>query len=171
MQPKDIALAVTAVSAISLGLAVYQRAPDRVWNRLFAMHATGGGIWTFLNYLLETAKTPGEAGLWLRLTHPVVAMVICTCVDFAWTFPERIEYVRPGRRIVLYALGLLFGVTALHPALIHSITLKPDMVIVQGDTTTAFSGALTAFYHRIPAGHVEAGLRTAAEGGFFKEVP
>jgi UDP-N-acetylglucosamine 2-epimerase (non-hydrolysing) len=37
---------------------------------------------------------------------------------------------------------------------------KPDMVLVQGDTTTVFCAALTAFYHRIPVGHVEAGLRT-----------
>lgn len=38
--------------------------------------------------------------------------------------------------------------------------LHPHMVIVQGDTTTAFAATLAAFYHKIPVGHVEAGLRT-----------
>lgn len=38
--------------------------------------------------------------------------------------------------------------------------IKPDLLIVQGDTTTAFAVALKAFYERIPVAHVEAGLRT-----------
>jgi UDP-N-acetylglucosamine 2-epimerase (non-hydrolysing) len=38
--------------------------------------------------------------------------------------------------------------------------LKPDIVLVQGDTTTAFAATLAAFYQKIPVGHVEAGLRT-----------
>lgn len=37
---------------------------------------------------------------------------------------------------------------------------KPNLVLVHGDTTTSFSAALSAFYHSIPIGHVEAGLRT-----------
>jgi len=36
----------------------------------------------------------------------------------------------------------------------------PDVVLVHGDTTTAMAGALSAFYHRVPVAHVEAGLRT-----------
>ncbi len=43
----------------------------------------------------------------------------------------------------------------------HILELEnPDIVLVQGDTTTAFIGALIAFYNQIPVGHVEAGLRT-----------
>ena len=42
----------------------------------------------------------------------------------------------------------------------HLATEKPELVLVQGDTTTVFCATLAAFYQRIPVGHVEAGLRT-----------
>lgn len=49
-----------------------------------------------------------------------------------------------------------------------SAEAQPDMVLVHGDTTTTFVGALASFYAQIPVGHVEAGLRT---GNKFSPYP
>ena len=46
---------------------------------------------------------------------------------------------------------------------------RPDLVLVHGDTSTTFAGALSAFYHQIPVGHVEAGLRTYDKWSPFPE--
>ena len=65
-----------------------------------------------------------------------------------------LDLMRPGQNLA----GLTSrAVTALDKYLSNS---RPDLVLVQGDTTTAFCGALSALYHQIPVGHVEAGLRT-----------
>ena len=47
--------------------------------------------------------------------------------------------------------------------------LKPDMILVHGDTSTTFAGALSAFYHQVPVGHVEAGRRTHDKYSPFPE--
>jgi len=48
-------------------------------------------------------------------------------------------------------------------------SVKPDWVLVQGDTTTVMSAALLAYYHQVKVGHVEAGLRTGDKYQPFPE--
>lgn len=47
--------------------------------------------------------------------------------------------------------------------------LNPDLILVQGDTTTAFVGGLIGYYQQIPVGHIEAGLRTENKFAPFPE--
>jgi UDP-N-acetylglucosamine 2-epimerase (non-hydrolysing) len=65
-----------------------------------------------------------------------------------------LDLMRPDQDLAYLTGAALSGVSDVLGA------FRPDRVIVQGDTTTTFAGALAAFYHRIPVAHVEAGLRT-----------
>jgi UDP-N-acetylglucosamine 2-epimerase len=65
-----------------------------------------------------------------------------------------LDLMRPNQDLAYLTGTVLSGVGEVLDA------FRPDRVIVQGDTTTTFAGALAAFYHRIPVAHVEAGLRT-----------
>jgi UDP-N-acetylglucosamine 2-epimerase len=65
-----------------------------------------------------------------------------------------LDLMRPNQDLAYLTGAVLSGVGEVLDA------FRPDRVIVQGDTTTTFAGALAAFYHRIPVAHVEAGLRT-----------
>lgn len=65
-----------------------------------------------------------------------------------------LDLMRPGQELS----ELTASVFQQLPAVLKAV--KPDWVLVQGDTTTVMAAALTAFYSRIKVGHVEAGLRT-----------
>ncbi len=75
----------------------------------------------------------------------------------------RVFRIRPDYRLNVMKPGQsLFDVTTRTLGRLEPVlrTAKPDIVFVQGDTTSAFAGALAAFYRRIAVAHVEAGLRT-----------
>lgn len=65
-----------------------------------------------------------------------------------------LNLMRAGQTLTDVTIAVL---TALPPVIAE---FKPDRILVQGDTTTAMAAALSAFYHRVKIGHVEAGLRT-----------
>ena len=71
--------------------------------------------------------------------------------------------MRPAQRLADLTAELVRGLGA------TVADLRPDWVLVQGDTSTTFCGALAAFYERVPVAHVEAGLRTGDDRSPFPE--
>ena len=74
-----------------------------------------------------------------------------------------LDLMRPNQTLAELTGNVLEQVTC------RLTAARPDLVVVQGDTTTAFTGALAAFYARIPIAHVEAGLRSRDLGNPFPE--
>lgn len=65
-----------------------------------------------------------------------------------------LNIMRPGQGLTEITSRILEGLKSVFAE------FRPDVVLVHGDTTTTFAASLAAFYHQIPVGHVEAGLRT-----------
>ncbi len=65
-----------------------------------------------------------------------------------------LDLMQPGQTLAAFTARALTAVDA------YLAEQQPDLVLVQGDTTTVLAATLAAFYHHIPVGHVEAGLRT-----------
>ena len=65
-----------------------------------------------------------------------------------------LELMRPNQDLAYLTAAALTGISDVLRS------WRPDRVIVQGDTTSTFAGAMAAFYHRVPVAHIEAGLRT-----------
>lgn len=65
-----------------------------------------------------------------------------------------LDIMKPGQTLEGITIRALEGLSTIMRK------VSPSIVLVQGDTTTTYAGALSAFYHKVPVGHVEAGLRT-----------
>ncbi len=84
--------------------------------------------------------------------HGQLVAPVC---DFFGVMPDfDLDIMEPGQTIDHVTKAILRRL----PDVFHAA--RPDLVIVQGDTATAFAGALSAFFHKIDIAHVEAGLRT-----------
>lgn len=103
---------------------------------------------------LQLKKEPAlfQPLLWVTGQHrQMLDQVLAT---FGLTPDRDFNLMQPGQTLTDVTCAVL---THMQTALEEE---RPDLLIVQGDTTTVFAGALAAFYARIPVGHVEAGLRT-----------
>lgn len=74
-----------------------------------------------------------------------------------------LDIMRPNQALTILTARLLLNLDDVLKA------EKPDVVLAQGDTTTVMTIALACFYHKIPFGHVEAGLRTGDMANPFPE--
>lgn len=74
-----------------------------------------------------------------------------------------LNLMKPGQDLYDITSGVLLGMREVLSS------ARPDLVLVQGDTSTTLAAALAAFYARIPVGHVEAGLRTLNKYAPFPE--
>ncbi len=82
---------------------------------------------------------------------------------FAIVPDHDLAVLRPGQQLHELTGRVLSGLTDV----IRQV--RPDVLVVQGDTTTAFVAALAAFYEQVPVAHVEAGLRTGHRYNPFPE--
>lgn len=101
----------------------------------------------------------------LRLHPEAFAVTVCVTAQHRELLDQMLQVfgvepefdlnlMQPGQSLTALTARIL---STLEPILNE---VKPELVLVQGDTTTTFAGALAAFYQRIPVGHIEAGLRT-----------
>jgi UDP-N-acetylglucosamine 2-epimerase (non-hydrolysing) len=110
----------------------------------------------------RVADTPGlKARVCLTAQHR--EMVDSILAWFEIKPDHDLDVMRPGQDLPDLTARVLSGLT---PVLAAE---RPDLVMVQGDTTSSTAAALAAFYHRIPVGHVEAGLRTHRRDAPFPE--
>ena len=107
-------------------------------------------------------ETPGvECRICFSGQHREMGLKALSAFDLA---PDIVlDTMIPGQSLASLTSQLLTALDALSESEI------PDWVVVQGDTTTAFTSALAAFYRRIRIAHVEAGLRTGDRFSPFPE--
>lgn len=85
-------------------------------------------------------------------------------LDLVGLVPDHdLDLMRPSPTLANITNDVLEGVEKV------ILSERPDRILVQGDTTTTMASALAAFYHKVPVGHIEAGLRSGDNYSPFPE--
>ena len=113
-------------------------------------------IWRLRSQALDFKTRVCVTGQHRDMLDPVLAA-------FEVTPDHDLNLMLPGQTLLQSTSRILAALEAVMK------TEQPDIVLVQGDTTSTLCGALAAFYCRLPVGHVEAGLRTGDMAQPFPE--
>jgi UDP-N-acetylglucosamine 2-epimerase (non-hydrolysing) len=113
--------------------------------------------------IIECRKYPESLNVKVCLTGQHREMLQQVMDFFEIRADYNIDLMRPGQTLFDITAGALNGLAQVLEE------TEPDLVLVQGDTTTAFAGALAAFYKKIKVAHVEAGLRSGNKYSPFPE--
>jgi len=112
--------------------------------------------------VLRLRQTPGiDARVCITAQHREMLDQVLTLFDLRPDYD--LDLMQPDQSLAALTAAVFAG---LDPVLEQ---VKPDWVLVQGDTTTVMAAALLAYYHQVRLGHVEAGLRTGDKWQPFPE--
>jgi len=104
--------------------------------------------------VLLNLRQSGQFEVHVCVTAQHRSMLDQVLAAFEVTPDYDLDLMQPGQTLAQLTARIL---AALEPVITAE---RPDMLLVQGDTTTTLAAALAAFYQHVPVGHVEAGLRT-----------
>ena len=113
--------------------------------------------------------------IWQLQKHPELAeCIVCVTAQHREMLDQMLHHFRIHPDMDLNIMETGQTLTALTVRLLGALSeviekTRPDLLMVQGDTTTATAAALAGFYHKVPVGHVEAGLRTGNRYSPFPE--
>jgi len=107
--------------------------------------------------VLHLRSQPGRFDVRVCVTAQHRSMLDQVLGAFGVTPDYDLNLMLPGQTLFQSTSRMM---AALEPVFLGVDGWKPEVAMVQGDTTTTFCGALAAFYARVPVGHIEAGLRT-----------
>ena len=113
--------------------------------------------------LIKELETRDNIESIVCLTGQHREMLMQVLDTFNITPDYNLDIMRPGQTVTTITTDVLTGMEKVLSE------LKPDVLLVHGDTSTTFAGALSAFYNGVRIGHVEAGLRTYDKYSPFPE--
>lgn len=121
--------------------------------RVMSIFGTRPEAIKMLPLVKEIARRPGLEGI-VCVTGQHREMLDQVLQAFQVQPDYDLDLMTPGQTLTDITTHVLQGMQQVFRS------ASPDLVLVHGDTTTSFAGALAAFYQQLPVGHVEAGLRT-----------